>query len=415
MNATEIQDLRAKFRGELIVPGDAGYDAARKVYNAMIDRRPALIVKCADVADVIAAVTLAREKNLLLAVRGGGHNGPGLGVCDGGLVIDLSRLRGIRVDQQSRSVRVEGGCLWGDVDHATHPFGLAVPSGFLSTTGVGGLTLGGGIGLPRPPARPHDRQPARRRRRARGRPAVTASAEENADLFWAVRGGGGNFGVVTSFLFRAHPVQNVYGGPIFWPIEKGPELLRFWRDFILKAPEDINGWVRLCDRAAGCDVPGRAPDEEGVRRHLVLHGRSGEGRGGVQADPRLLAAAHGLLRPDPVPGAAEPVRRPLPRRAAVVLEGRLLPGALRQGDRAAPEVRRAAADATLDDAHLPDQRRGGAAYRRPRPPSTSATRSSPRSSWASTRIRRATRASCSGRRTTGSRSTRSRRAAATST
>jgi FAD/FMN-containing dehydrogenase len=242
MNATEIQDLRAKFRGELIGPNDAGYDAARKVYNAMIDRRPALIVKCADVADVIAAVTLAREKNLLLAVRGGGHNGPGLGVCDGGLVIDLSRLRGIRVDQQSRSVRVEGGCLWGDVDHATHPFGLAVPSGFLSTTGVGGLTLGGGIGyLARQHGLTIDNLLGVDVVLADGR-LVTASAEENADLFWAVRGGGGNFGVVTSFLFRAHPVQNVYGGPIFWPIEKGPELLRFWRDFILKAPEDINGW-----------------------------------------------------------------------------------------------------------------------------------------------------------------------------
>ena len=135
MNATEIQELRAKFRGELIGPKDAGYDAARKVYNGMIDKRPALVLKCADVADVIAGVNFAREKQLLLAVRGGGHNGPGLGVCDDGLVIDLSRLKGIRVDQHSRTVRVEGGALWGDVDHATHPFGLAVPSGFLSTTG----------------------------------------------------------------------------------------------------------------------------------------------------------------------------------------------------------------------------------------------------------------------------------------
>jgi hypothetical protein len=242
MTETEIEELRAKLRGELTTPADATYDAARKVYNGMIDRRPALIAKCADVADVIASVNFAREKQLLLAVRGGGHNGPGLGVCDGGLVIDLSRLKGIRVDQQSRSVRVEGGCLWGDVDHATHPFGLAVPSGFISTTGVGGLTLGGGIGyLARKHGLTIDNLLGVDVVLADGR-LVSASEEENADLFWAVRGGGGNFGVVTSFLFRASPVGTVYGGPIFWPLDKAGKLLRFWRDFIQVAPEDINGW-----------------------------------------------------------------------------------------------------------------------------------------------------------------------------
>lgn len=242
MKETEIQELRAKFRGELIAPSDAAYEAARKVYNAMIDRRPALVARCADVADVIAAVNFAREKKLLLAVRGGGHNGPGLGVCEGGLVIDLSRLKGIRVDQPSRSVRVEGGCLWGDVDHATHAFRLAVPSGFLSTTGVGGLTLGGGIGyLSRTYGLTIDNLLEVDVVLADGR-LVTASTEENADLFWGVRGGGGNFGIVTSFLFRGSPVGTVYGGPIFWPLDKGAALLRFWRDFILEAPEDINGW-----------------------------------------------------------------------------------------------------------------------------------------------------------------------------
>ena len=243
MNQTDIQELRAKFRGELITPSDAGYDAARKVYNGMIDKRPALIARCVDAADVIAGVNFAREKKLLLAVRGGGHNGPGLGICDGGLVVDLSRMKGIRVDQKAQTVRVEGGCLWGDVDHATHPFGLAVPSGFLSTTGVGGLTLGGGIGyLSRKYGLTIDNLIGVDVVLADGRP-VTASPEENADLFWAVRGGGGNFGVVTSFLFRAGPVSTVYGGPIFWPMEKAGEVLRFWRDFILKAPEEINGWV----------------------------------------------------------------------------------------------------------------------------------------------------------------------------
>jgi len=242
VKAEDVVALRAQLRGELVTPADAGYDAARKVYNAMIDRRPALIARCVDVADVIACVGFAREKGLLLAVRGGGHNGPGLGVCDDGLVIDLSRMRGIRVDPRDRTVRVEGGCLWGDVDHATHPFGLAVPSGFISTTGVGGLTLGGGIGyLSRRHGLTIDSLLAADVVLADGR-LVTASAEENADLFWALRGGGGNFGVVTSFLFRAHPVSTVYGGPIFWPMSKAGEVLRFWRDFIQKAPDELNGW-----------------------------------------------------------------------------------------------------------------------------------------------------------------------------
>ena len=242
MNQTEIQELRASFRGELITPEDAAYDAARKVYNGMIDRRPALIARCADVADVMAGVNFARENGLLLAVRGGSHNGPGFGTCDGGLVIDLSRLHGIRVDQKNRTVRVDGGCVWGDVDHATHPFGLAVPSGFLSTTGVGGLTLGGGVGyLTRKFGLTIDNLLGVDIVLADGR-LVTAGADENPDLLWAVRGGGGNFGVVTSFLFRGNPVSTVYGGPILWPIDKGAEVLRFWHDFILRAPGDINGW-----------------------------------------------------------------------------------------------------------------------------------------------------------------------------
>jgi FAD/FMN-containing dehydrogenase len=242
MKESEIQELRGRFRGELITPNDAAYEAARKVYNGMIDRRPALIARCADVADVVAGVEFARDKKLLLAVRGGGHNGPGLGVCDGGLVVDLSRLKGIRVDPKNKTARVEGGCLWGEVDHATHPFGLAVPSGFISTTGVGGLTLGGGIGyLSRQYGLTIDNLLEVDLVLADGR-LVTANAEEHADLFWAVRGGGGNFGVVTSFLFRANPVGTVYGGPIFWPLDKAADLLRFWQSFILTAPENINGW-----------------------------------------------------------------------------------------------------------------------------------------------------------------------------
>jgi FAD/FMN-containing dehydrogenase len=234
--------LRAQLHGELIRPGDEGYDEARRVYNGMIDKRPALIARCADVADVIYAVNFGRENHLTVAVRGGGHNGPGLGTCDDGLVIDLSRLRGVRVDPADQTVRVEGGCLLRDMDHASHAFGLAVPSGFFSTAGVGGLTLGGGVGsMTRSYGLTIDNLLSVDMVLADGH-LVTASADENADLFWAVRGGGGNFGVVTSFLFRGNPVHTVYGGPMIWPLEVAADLLHFWQDLILKAPEELNGW-----------------------------------------------------------------------------------------------------------------------------------------------------------------------------
>jgi FAD/FMN-containing dehydrogenase len=242
LDTSTVKDFAGALRGRLIRPDAPDYDAARSVYNAMIDRRPALIARCVDVADVIAAVTFAREHGLPLAVRGGGHSGPGLGVCDDGLVADLSPMKGVRVDPASRTVRVEGGCVWGDVDHATHAFGLATPSGFISTTGVGGLTLGGGIGyLSRHYGLTIDNLIGVDMVLADGR-FVTVSASENADLFWAVRGGGGNFGVVTSFEYRLHPVDKVLAGPMLWPMERAPELLKLWRDFILDAPEDINGW-----------------------------------------------------------------------------------------------------------------------------------------------------------------------------
>jgi len=242
MEETAIQDLVSRLRGTLIRPGDAGYEQARQVYNGMISKYPALIVHCVDVADVISAVNFARDHQLTLAVRGGGHNGPGLGTCDDGLVIDLSGMKGIRVDPVARTVRVDGGCTWGEVDHATHPFGLATPSGFISTTGVGGLTLGGGIGyLSRTLGLTIDNLLGVDMVLADGS-FVTASASEHADLFWAVRGGGGNYGVVTSFLFQLHPISTVYGGPMLWPLEQTSEVMKFWRDFISNAPEEINGW-----------------------------------------------------------------------------------------------------------------------------------------------------------------------------
>jgi FAD/FMN-containing dehydrogenase len=239
---TAVETLRAALRGDLLRRGHAGYDEARRVYNAMIDKHPALIARCVDVADVIAAVNFAREQRLTLAVRGGGHSGPGLGTCDGGLVIDLGRMRGVRVDPAARTVRVEGGATWGDVDHATHAFGLATPSGFVSTTGVGGLTLGGGLGhLTRAHGLTIDNLLGVDVVLADGR-FVKAGPGEHPDLFWAVRGGGGNFGVVTSFEYRLHPIDTVYAGPMLWPIERAADLLRFWRDFILKAPETTNAF-----------------------------------------------------------------------------------------------------------------------------------------------------------------------------
>jgi FAD/FMN-containing dehydrogenase len=235
-------ELATDFRGELIEPDSATYDAARSVYNAMIDKRPRLIARCADVGDVRAAVKYGRDHDMLTAIRGGGHNGAGLGVCDDGLVIDLSLMKGIRVDPEARTVRVGPGCLWSDVDHATHAFGMATPSGTVASTGVAGLTLGGGIGhLTRPYGLTIDNLLEVDVVLADGR-LVQASETKHPDLFWAIRGGGGNFGVVTSFLFRLHPVDTVYAGPTFWPLEQTPEVMAAYRDFITSAPESVSGF-----------------------------------------------------------------------------------------------------------------------------------------------------------------------------
>jgi FAD/FMN-containing dehydrogenase len=237
-----IETFVATLRGPAIQPGQEGYEAARKVYNAMIDRRPRLIVQCADVADVIRCVNFAREQKLALAVRGGGHSAPGFGTCDDGVVIDLARLKGIRVDPARRVVRVEGGCTWGDVDHATHVFGLATPGGLISTTGVGGLTTGGGFGhLSRRYGLVCDNLISADVVTADGA-LCTASATENADLFWAIRGGGGNFGIVTSFEFRLHPVGTVYAGPVLYPLEQATQAMAFFRDFMHTAPRELSAF-----------------------------------------------------------------------------------------------------------------------------------------------------------------------------
>src|ERR1700688_604915 len=255
LNEATIADFRASLHGGLIEPGDSSYDAARKVYNGMIDRRPRLIARCADVADVMSAVKFGRTHRLLVAIRGGGHNAGGLGVCDDGLVIDLSPMNYVRVDPKKRTVLAGGGALWGDVDHATHAFGLAVPAGIISTTGVGGLTLGGGIGhLTRQCGLTIDNLLAVDMVLADGR-FVTASATENPDLFWAVRGGGGNFGIVTSFLFRGCPVDQVFAGPMLWEMEHARELLEWYREVAPAQPEDLSGLFAFLKVPPGSPFP----------------------------------------------------------------------------------------------------------------------------------------------------------------
>jgi hypothetical protein len=241
LDQNALSQFQSILRGELIQPHDARYDEARAVYNGMIDKHPALIIQCTDVADVMATVNIAREHGVDLAIRGGGHNGPGLGTVQDGIVLDLSPMNGVRVNPEDRTVRVEGGCTWGEVDHATHVFGLATPSGVVSTTGVGGLTLGGGLGhLTRKYGLTIDNVLAADVVLADGS-FVTASADEHPDLFWGIRGGGGNFGVVTSFLFQLHPVDTVVGGPTLWPLDQAETVMRWYRDFILEAPEELNG------------------------------------------------------------------------------------------------------------------------------------------------------------------------------
>ncbi|SDE31244.1 FAD/FMN-containing dehydrogenase [Pricia antarctica] len=229
--------------GRLVLPSDDDFDETRKVYNGMIDKRPKLFAMCTDATDVVKAVNFGRNNNLLVSVRGGGHNGAGLGVCDDGLVIDLSGIKHIEVNTKNNTVKVGGGSIWVDVDRVTHEFDLAVPSGMISTTGVGGLTLGGGVGyLTRKFGLTIDNLLEAEMVLADGS-FVTVNADKHTDLFWAIRGGGGNFGVVTSFTFQAHPVATIFGGPTLWPIEQIEEIMEWYDGFIHNAPEDLNGFI----------------------------------------------------------------------------------------------------------------------------------------------------------------------------
>ena len=281
--------LQERLRGSYIGRGAPNYDEARAVYNAMIDKRPAAIVRCADAADAIAALNYARQQGLQVAVRSGGHNGAGLGSVDGGLVIDLSPMRGVIVNPHAKTVRVQAGALLGDVDHATHAFGLAVPAGIISTTGVGGLTLGGGLGhITRRCGLTIDNLLSAEVVLADGTP-VTASPDQNEDLFWALRGGGGNFGIVTSFEFRCHEVANVIAGPVLYDLDDTAELLSWWREFGPAQPDELSGFFAFLSVPPGPPFPAE------------LHLRKVCGvlwcYSGTEDDPACLREARAFGRP----------------------------------------------------------------------------------------------------------------------
>jgi FAD/FMN-containing dehydrogenase len=251
-----VEALKASLRGPLLRAGDAGYDEARTIWNGMIDRRPALIARCAGVADVIHCVNFARTHQLLVAVRGGGHNASGNAVCDGGLMLDLSRMKGIRVDPVRRTARAEPGLTWGEFDHETQTFGLATTGGQISTTGIAGLTLGGGWGyLARKYGLAADNLLSADLVMANGK-LLTASATEHADLFWGVRGGGGNFGVVTSFESQLHPVGPVLAGVVIHPFAQAKAVLTFYREFTRAAPDELASGVVCITMPDGTPVTG---------------------------------------------------------------------------------------------------------------------------------------------------------------
>lgn len=269
LDGATIRDFRAGLRGQVILPGDADYDDARKVWNGMIDRRPALVARCAGVADISKAVCFARDQHLLLAVRGGGHNVAGAGTCDGGLVIDLSPMKAVQVDSERRTARVESGATWKDFDDEAQKYGLATTGGLVSSTGVAGFTLGGGIGwLVRKHGMACDNLISAEVVTANGQ-LVKASAGEHSDLYWGLRGGGGNFGVVTAFEFALHPVSTVVGGIVAHPLPRAREVLQFYRRFIATAPDELTTLVVFATTPEGHQIIGIAacfagPVEQGA-------------------------------------------------------------------------------------------------------------------------------------------------------
>ncbi len=256
ISPSAIEKFKASLRGALLRPGEPGYDDARKIWNGMIDKRPALIARCSGASDVIQCVNFAREQNLIVSVRGGGHNISGNAVCDDGLMIDLSSMKGLRVDPAHRMARAEPGLTWGEFDRETQAFGLATTGGQISTTGIAGLTLGGGWGhLARRYGLSSDNLLSVDLVTASGQ-FLTASATENADLFWGVRGGGGNFGIATSFEYQLHAVGPVLGGIVAYPFEKAKEVLKLYREFTIASPDEMASGIVLISLPDGTPVVG---------------------------------------------------------------------------------------------------------------------------------------------------------------
>ena len=357
-----FDDLAQTVRGDVITAGDPRYDEARAVYNAMIDKRPAVDRPRPPTPPTSStAVQFARAHDLEIAVRGGGHNAAGLGVCDGALVIDLSAMRSTTVDPAAHTVRVDPGCTWGDVDHATVAFGMATPSGFLASTGVAGLTLGGGIGyLARRFGLTVDNLLSADVVLADGT-FVTASESSHPDLFWALRGGGGNFGVVTSFTFRCHDIGEhgtIIGGPVLYDFADTAEVMRWYRELLPSLPEELSGWIGLLT------IPPAPPFPE------ELWGRKSCGIVWCYTGPHDHADE--VLAP--IKSFGKPLLVGLQAMPFTALQSAfdaLYPAGLQWYWRADffneitdaaidvhLEVRRAAADRSLDDAHVPDRRRG---------------------------------------------------------
>ena len=314
-------ELGGSFRGELLLPTSPDYDTARRIWNGVIDRRPACIARCAGVADVVAAVRFAREHDLEIAVRGGGHNVAGTAVCHDAVVIDLSAMRTVWVDPAGRTAWVQGGALWSDVDHETQAHGLATTGGIVSHTGVAGVTLGGGIGhLMRKHGLVVDNLLAAEVVTADGS-VVRASADEHPDLFWALRGGGGNFGVVTSFRFSLHPLgPTVMAGPVFWAADDTTDVLRFYRDFAAEAPDELGSVVRL---GTVPPLPG-IPEEQHWRPAIAVvccySGAVEDGERAVRALRRFGTPLVDLLAPTPYVAFQGGIGRHRPARVALLLE-----------------------------------------------------------------------------------------------
>ena len=296
-----IEELRQAVRGPIVTPEDEGYDEARAVWNGLHDERPALVVQPTGAADVAAAVGFARSHDLPIAVRGGGHSIAGFSTCNDGIVIDLSRMRGVLVDPAERRAYVGGGAVWGDVDHETQAHGLATTGGLVSTTGVGGFTLGGGIGwLMRKHGLACDNLLAAEVVTADGR-IVHASESENAELFWGLRGGGGNFGIVTQFELALHPVGPiVYAGPIFYPADDAGALLRLFRDWSADTPDDVTGFVTLMTAPPLPVIPEEWHGKKVAGVHRRLRGAGGRRRGDGRRLPHGRRADRRPARADAV-------------------------------------------------------------------------------------------------------------------